>query len=179
MQHSLNDPAPFRLGDDSEALIRVIRPDDEPLIIALHAGHSERTIRMRFFGMVKTLSYDSLARLCRLDFEREMALVAEGKDAEGRPQLLGVSRYFLSPQTGDAEFAVVVGDAWQGQGLGWHLMTRLIEVARARGVKRLVGVVLCENATMLQLMRELGFQSGPSDDPAVVEVALDLTSSAG
>jgi len=171
--------APFRLSDGSEALIRAIRPEDEPLIIALHAGHSERTIRMRFFSMVKTLSRDSLIRLCHLDYDREMALVAEKKDATGRPQLLGVSRYYLTPQTGEAEFAVVVGDAWQGQGLGWHLMTRLIQVAKERGVKRLVGVVLHENAPMLKLTGELGFQPAPSDDPSVVEVALDLTSSAG
>jgi acetyltransferase len=171
--------APFRLLDGSEALLRAIRPEDEPLIVALHTGHSERTIRMRFFGMVKALSRESLIRLCHLNYDRDMALVAEQKDAAGRPHLLGVARYYLDPQTGTAEFAVVVGDAWQGQGVGYHLMSRLIEVARERGVMRLAGAVLRENAPMLKLMGELGFESGPSDDPAVVGVALDLTVSAG
>jgi acetyltransferase len=171
--------SPFRLKDGSEAIIRAIRPEDEPLIIALHAGHSERTIRMRFFSMVKKLSHDSLIRLCHLDYDREMALVAERKNMVHRPQLLGVSRYHVMPQTDEAEFAVVVGDAWQGKGLGWHLMSRLIQVARERGVKRLVGVVLRENAPMLKLMGELGFQVRPSDDPAAVEVVLELTVSAG
>src|SRR5262249_12927855 len=105
--------APFRLDDDTEVTIRAIRPEDEPLIIGLHASCSERTIRMRFFSLVKTLSRDSLIRLCHLDYDREMALVAVHRDDAG-PHIVGVSRYYLDPETGEAEFAVVVGDAWQG-----------------------------------------------------------------
>jgi acetyltransferase len=128
---------------------------------------------MRFFSMVKTLSRDSLIRLCHLDYDREMALVAERRDATG-PHLLGVSRYYLDPEGGTAEFAVVVSDAWQGHGLGWHIMTRLIDVARQRGVRCLKGAVLRENAAMLQLTQELGFVRFPGEEDGVVEVALDL-----
>src|SRR5262249_4067677 len=117
---------------------------------------------------------DSLIRLCHLDYDREMALVAEHRDPAGRPHLAGVSRYYLNPETRTAEFAVVVNDRWQGQGLGWHLMERLIDVARQRGVKRLVGGVLRENASMLKLVRELGFTEHLGSDPSAVEVTLDL-----
>src|SRR5207247_173630 len=109
--------APFRLDDGTEVTVRAVAPEDEPLIIALHAGHSPHTIRMRFHSMVKTLSRDSLIRLCHLDYDREMALVAVRQEADG-PHLLGVSRYYLRPETGDAEFALVVGDAHQRKGLG-------------------------------------------------------------
>ena len=68
--------APFTLSDGTEVTIRPIRPEDEPLIIDLHGRHSEHTIRMRFFSLVKTLSRDSLIRLCHLDYDREMALAA-------------------------------------------------------------------------------------------------------
>jgi acetyltransferase len=166
--------SPFRLADGTEMVVRPIRPEDEPLLIELHAGHSERTIRMRFFSMVKQLSRDSLIRLCHLDYNREMALAAEFHDAAGRPHLAGVSRYYLDPETQTAEFAVVVGDAWQGRGLGWHLMQRLLEVARQRGVRRVVGAVLRENEQMLKLTEELGFTTRPTAEPAVVEVSLDL-----
>jgi acetyltransferase len=166
--------APFRLNDGTEITIRPIRPEDEPLIIAFHAGLSPHTIRMRFFSLVKTLSRDSLIRLCHLDYEREMALVGIRRDEQG-PHLVGVSRYYLDPETGEAEFAVVVGDPWQGRGLGYHLMERLIAVARERGVKRLAGSVLRENAPMLQMVREFGFVERPSAEPGVAEVVLDLT----
>jgi acetyltransferase len=165
--------APFRLKDGTEITIRPIRPEDEPLLIAFHAGHSQHTLRMRFFSMVKTLSRDSLIRLCHLDYEREMALVAILRDEHG-PHIAGVSRYYLRPETGEAEFAVVVGDAWQGKGLGYHLMQRLVAVARERGVRRLAGWVLRENAPMLRLTREMGFTERPSGEPVVAEVVLDL-----
>jgi acetyltransferase len=167
--------APFGLNDGTEVTIRVIRPEDEPLIIAFHAGHSERTIRMRFFSMVKTLSRDSLIRLCHLDYARELALVAVRHEDAGPSHILGVSRYYLHPETGVAEFAVVVGDPWQGQGLGYHLMQRLLQAARERGVKQLVGSILHENAPMLQLVQELGFRVQPTAEHAVVEAVLDLT----
>jgi acetyltransferase len=165
--------ASWRLSDGVEVLIRPIRPEDEPLIVEFHAGHSERTIRMRFFSLVKTLSRDSLIRLCHLDYEREMAMVAEHRDERG-PHIIGVSRYYFDPETGAAEFALVVGDLWQGKGLGWQLMHRLIEVARERKVRQLSGLVLAENSNMLQLVQDLGFRVEPDNDPSVVEVTLDL-----
>jgi len=164
----------FRLKDGREAIVRPIRPEDEPLIIALHAGHSEHTIRMRFFSMVKTLSRDSLIRLCHLDYNREMALTAVLRD-DGGSRLLGVSRYYLNPETGDAEFALVVSDAYQRQGLGRHLMQRLIAVANERGVRRLVGQVLAENAPMLRLLDSLGFSPPVLVEDQVVRVEMELT----
>jgi acetyltransferase len=100
--------SPFQLRDGTAVTIRPIRPEDEPLIIDLHARHSEHTIRMRFFSLIKTHSRDSLIRLCHLDYDREMALAAVEQTTEG-PRFLGVSRYSLEPETGSAEFALVVG----------------------------------------------------------------------
>ncbi len=166
--------APFRLRDGREVLVRPIRPEDEPLLLALHARHSEHTIRMRFFGLVKTLTHDSLLRLCHLDPKRALALVAELGEGDAR-QLLGVARYYVHPETGVAEFALVVGDPWQRQGLGRYLLERLIASARERGIKRLVGQVLTENRPMLELTRRLGFlPAATEDDGRVIEVGLDL-----
>jgi acetyltransferase len=164
--------APFTLRGGQAVTVRAIGPEDEPLIVGLHAGHSEQTIRMRYFSLVKTLSRDSLIRLCHLDYDREMALIAV--KAGDPPLCLGVSRYYLRPETGDAEFALVVGDPWQRQGLGRHLLTRLIEVAKERGVRRLVGLVLAENGPMLALTASLGFTPPRPVEDGVVEVTLTL-----
>jgi|SRR6516164_4873664 acetyltransferase len=166
----------YRLADGTEILVRPVGPEDEPLIEELHERHSEHTIRMRFFGMVRHLSHDSLVRLCHIDHDHDVALAALHQGADGRPHMIGVSRYHLYPETGEAEFAVVVTDAWQGKGVGWHLMSRLADVARERGAKRLVGDVLRENASMLQLMSALGFAIRPTEDPAVVQAVMGLGS---
>lgn len=166
--------AAHRLENGVEVLVRPIRPEDEPLIVELHEGHSEHTIRMRFFSLVRRLTRDSLIRLCHVDYSREMALVAEYRDAGGRPHFAGVARFSLDPETGQAEFAVIVTDAWQGKGLGRHLMDRLIAAARERGVRRLLGVILQENTGMIALSRTLGFVVSPTDDPTIVHAVLDL-----
>jgi acetyltransferase len=161
------------LTDGTEVLIRAIRPEDEPLIVELHDSLSDETIRLRFHSMVRHLSHDSLIRLCHLDYDREMALVAVHRQ-DGRPHFAGVSRYYLDPETGIAEYAIVVSDAWQGRGLGWHLLKKLIDVARERGVRRLVGSVLRDNRMMLQMAEEMGFRVESTVDHSVVEVVLDL-----
>jgi acetyltransferase len=168
--------APWKLGDGTEVVIRPIRAEDEALIQQLFSTFSEHTIRMRFFSMLKRLTHESLIRLCHLDYEREMALVAV-RHMDDSTCILGVSRYYLDPEIGAAEFAIAVGDPWLGQGLGNHLMSRLIDVARHNGVKRLVGQVLQENNAMLRLVKRLGFQLRPSADPAVVEVELQWNNS--
>lgn len=147
----------FTAEDGQAVIIRALRPEDEGLIEEHHATLTEKTIRMRFFSMVKLLSRDSLIRLCHLDYAREMALAAERIGNDGKPFLMGVARYYMHPETRAAEFAVVISDRFQGLGLGRHLMERLIDVARQRGVKTLVGLVLRENSAMLGLAKELGF----------------------
>jgi acetyltransferase len=128
---------------------------------------------MRYFSLVKTLSRDSLIRLCHLDYDREMALAAVKPDGAGE-MMLGVSRYYLHPETGDAEFALIVSDSHQRMGLGRHLMGQLIEVARERGVKRLIGLVLRENLPMLALTASLGFTQPVTVDEGVVRVEMSL-----
>jgi acetyltransferase len=165
--------APFQLADGTEVTIRVIRPEDEPLIIEHHSLLSDESVRRRYFGMVKHLSQDRLNRLCHLDYTLDMALVAvrsEGVESH----ILGVSRYYLEPATGRAEFALVVADPNQGRGLGHHLMERLIAVARDRGVKQLVGLVMYDNWPMRDLLQHLGFSFAPADDPRTFEATLDL-----
>jgi acetyltransferase len=164
----------FTPEDGKPVTIRAIRPEDEPLIETLHSTLTEQTIRLRFFSMVKTLSRESLIRLCHLDYAREMALVAERTDEGGKPYLLGVSRYYMNPETRTAEYAIVVSDRYQGKGLGQHLMQKLIEVARQRGVKTLIGLVLRDNAAMLGLCKELGFQIPADAGEEALRVTLDL-----
>jgi acetyltransferase len=164
----------WQLPDGTDLVIRPIRPEDEPLIEEHHRSLSEQSILMRYFSMVKVLSRDSMIRLCHLDYAREMALVAVRKNAAHNSEIIGVARYYTNPQADSAEFAVIVRDAFQRAGLGQHLMERLIAIARERGVRRLIGVVLRENRKMLGLAKELGFREGTAVDEHAIRVVLDL-----
>ena len=95
--------------------------------------------------------------------------------AERDGAALGVARYAADPDREQAEFAIAVRSDWKGRGLGWLLMTRLIAIARQRGIGGFVGEVLRENEPMLQMCREFGFVIAPEPgDPAVLRVSKRL-----
>jgi acetyltransferase len=151
----------FTLRDGTAVEIRPIRPEDEPLMVRFHEALSEQSVYLRYFGALKLsrrTAHERLAPLCFLDYDREMALVAVRRDGEGLEELLGVGRLAKLPGTSDGEFALLVRDDVQGQGLGSELLRRLVEVGRAEGLARLVGEILPENEPMLAVARALGFR---------------------
>ncbi len=168
---------PFRDG----ITIRPIRPEDEPLVIKFHRHVSDYSIYLRYFHPIKysaRIAHERLIRICFNDYDREIALVAERQAPE--PHILGIGR--LSKRHGlpeEAEFALLVADPYQRQGIGTELLTRLIQVARYEGIRRLVGEVLSENEGMRRLCRRLGFQLLPSpEDPGLLRATLDLAAEA-
>jgi len=136
--------------------VRPIRPEDAAMEQAFVAGLSERSRYMRFMQHLPGLTPQMLERFTQVDYDRELALVALD-DAAGQETIVAVARYVANWDRESAEFAIVIADAWHGRGLGSALMRMLIACARKRGFRRLVGSVLAINASMLALMKALGF----------------------
>jgi acetyltransferase len=99
-----------------------------------------------------------------------MAFVAT-VDQAGRETEVGVARYIANPDGESCEFALVIADGWQRKGLGRRMMEQLIEVARARDLRSMVGHVLGENRGMVALCQRLGFVIGDSAEGAMVKRA--------
>ncbi len=132
-------PAEFtynvKLLDDTEVLIRPIKPEDEPNEKEMFANFSKQTLYFRFFGYIKDITHDMLTRFTQIDYNREMALIGEIVE-EGKTKMIGVSRIVSDLENHTAEFAIVVADPWQGKGVGAHLMDKILEVARKKESKR-------------------------------------------
>ena len=155
-----------QLRDETVLRLRPLRPEDEPMLHDLAAHMSHEDLRLRFFTPVRGLTHAVAARLSQLDYDRELALLAE---LDGIA--LGVAHFFADPDRLRAEYAIAVRSDWKGRGVGFLLMTRLVDIARQRGIGELVGEVLHENEPMLQMCRELGFVIAPHpSDPAVTQV---------
>ena len=150
--------------------LRTLRPDDRDIESAFVHGLSPETRHNRLLGGAIAITREYIERLVNVDYSRDMALAATAMlDDE---TLIGVARYVLDKDGKSAEFAVVVADAWQGRGIGTRLMTKLIEIARRRGVKRLYGDILATNRPMLELARSLGFELERPDDPTLTRATL-------
>jgi acetyltransferase len=159
------------LDDGTALLLRPIRPEDEPELVAGFAKLSPHSVRMRFFSTMRELPHDLAARLTQIDYDREMALIATTPAAAARGPIFAVVRLAADPDNERAEFAIIVRDDMSGRGLGRLLMQRILAHAAQRGIGEVFGDVLRENERMLDLCRHLGFAAAPvADQPDLVRV---------
>jgi len=155
----------WQLPDGTDVVIRPIRPEDADLTQNFVRELSEETKYFRYMDAVRELSQAMLVRFTQIDYDREMALLAitmvDGKEVE-----LGVARFAINPDGESCEFALVVNDQWQKQGIGHKLMGVLMDVARAKGMRVMDGEVMKNNSRMLKLAESLGFKvsAHPEDD---------------
>lgn len=164
--------APWRLSDGTEVTLRPIRPEDEPLELDMLSSLSRETMRTRFFSIIKDITHAMLVRFCNIDYNREMAIVAEIREGEMR-RIIGIGRLIIESDFESGEYAVLVHDAYQGKGLGYKLVDVIIGIAQDKGLGEIYGTVLTENEKMLQVARKLGFTSKRQPD-GVTRVQLML-----
>jgi len=145
--------------DGRRVTVRPIRPEDAEIEREFVKQLSPEAKYFRFMNTVRELAPQMLARFTQIDYDREMALIAVATK-DGREKEVGVTRYITNPDGSSCEFAIVVDDKWQMQGLGRHLMTQLIEIARSRGLAMMNGDILTANQPMLALAASLGFAIG-------------------
>jgi acetyltransferase len=160
------------LGAKRKIFFRPIKPEDEKLLRELLEKITLNDLRLRFFAPIKEFSDLFIARLTQLDYARAMAFIAIDEETG---ELLGVVRLHADANFEAGEYAVLVRSDLKGQGLGWKLMELMIEYARSEGLKRIEGEVLAENTSMLEMCRDLGFESVPlADEPTLRLVKLQL-----
>jgi acetyltransferase len=170
--------ATWQMTDGTPVTIRPIRPEDEPLMVRFHETLSEQSVYLRYFhmlGLSQRVAHERLIRICFIDYDREMALVAERQDpGTGEHQILAVGRLSKRRSTNEAEFAVLVSDPFQHHGLGTELVRRLLHVAREEKLSRVTAEILPENHAMQQICEELGFHLHHSVDDRTVRAEITL-----
>ena len=123
------------LNNDTKVLLRPIRPEDEPLWHKMLAACSQESIRFRFRHLFQAMSHEMAARYCFIDYDRELAIVAEVEQM-GQRQLAGVVHLVCDVDHVQAEYAVLVTDNWQGYGLGTRLTEYCLEIAASWGLEK-------------------------------------------
>jgi acetyltransferase len=160
----------WQLPDGSNMVMRPIRPEDARIEDEFVRNLSPSAKYFRFMRALHELTPEMLVRFTQIDYDREMAFIAttelEGKEAE-----VAVGRYVINPDGDSCEFALVVGDDWRRKGIGSRIMTGLMEVAKAKGLRSMEGEILSDNADMISLARRLGFTIRTCEDDAGVQQA--------
>jgi acetyltransferase len=151
-----------RLKNGTKVLLHPVKPEDENRFNEFLKSLSVETMRFRFFEIIKEMSHEMLTRYCNLDYDREIAVVAELQD--GNKPIIGAVRLILEPGGKSGEFAVLVGDKLQGLGLGSKLMDLLVEIGHDMRVDKIYGYVSASNYKMLQLCKKKGFKVETFDE---------------
>ena len=146
-----------KLKDGAEVMLRPIKPEDEPLWHELLAGCSTQSRWFRFNYLFKQTTHEMASRYCFIDYDRELAIVAEVEE-EGQRKLIGIGRLVADVDHQTAEYAVIVVDRWQGRGLGGMLTDYCLELAKKWGVKQVVAEIAKDNGRMLATFRNRGFE---------------------
>ncbi|MES9968749.1 MAG: bifunctional acetate--CoA ligase family protein/GNAT family N-acetyltransferase [Candidatus Thiodiazotropha sp.] len=163
-----------QLPNGTNIVIRPIRPEDADLEQTFTRQLSDEAKYFRFMSSIQELTPEMLTRFTQIDYHNEMALIAV-TEHDNHEIELGVSRYVINPDKKSCEFALVVSDQWQRQGIGHKLMHQLMEIARDRGLERMEGEVLSNNFKMLDLMKSLYFGISTSvEDSSIKQVVIDL-----
>jgi acetyltransferase len=164
--------------DGTPFMIRPIRPDDEPLMVTFHGTLSERSVYFRYLSplaLSQRVAHERLSSICFVDYDREMVLVAERRGAAGKREIVAVGRLSRLHWREEAEFALLVSDPLQKQGLGSELLRRLVAIGAREKLRRIVGYISAENADMLRVARATGFRTRRSaEDHTLIDAWLDL-----
>jgi acetyltransferase len=160
----------WQAGDGTNFTLRPIRPEDEPLVVDFHHQLSERSVYLRYFLPLKLdyrVAHERLITKCFIDYDREMALVAEQEDEQGGRHIAGIARLIRNHTGEGAEVAFIVADKYQNRGLGSHLLDCIINIARREGIGYLEGAMLAENFNMKDIFSRAGFRFGPPEDGTI------------
>ncbi|MEM3356665.1 MAG: GNAT family N-acetyltransferase, partial [Candidatus Bathyarchaeia archaeon] len=171
-QHLVISPYPkkyetfWKMRDGRTVLLRPIKPEDEPLWLEMFQNFSEESIRFRFFQIIKDTPHEVRVRYCNIDYDREIAIVAELNE-NGRKRILGVVRVSLEPDRKTGEIAFIVADPWQGLGLGTKMVDHVIDICKDMGVENLFGIMLPDNQRAISLLKKMGFTLKYQEDGTV------------
>jgi len=147
-------------------LLRPIKPEDEPMWLEMFQSFSEESIRYRFFQMLKDTPHEVRVRYCNVDYDREIAIVAEIVE-NGKKRILGVTRLSIEPGEKSGEMAFIVSDYWQGLGLGTKMVDYTLDIAKEKGIDGVYAIMLQDNYRALSLAKKMGFNIDYQSDGTV------------
>jgi acetyltransferase len=169
--------SPWKMKNGEEVVIRPIRPEDEPKIVEFHGKLSERTVLQRYFQPInfsQRTEHQRLTRICFIDYNREMSLVAELNG-----EIIAVGRLSKLHGVPEADLFALVADGFQGNGIGTELYRRLLQVARDSQVSTVHSHMLWENEQMQNICKLLGFAIGERTAEGIIPASLSLELAGG
>ena len=156
----------WNLPNNNTVCFRPIKPEDEPLWQEMFALFSEESVRNRFFRLIKDPSYELSYRYCNIDYDLELAIVAELVEDDHR-RMVGVVRLVIQSDMRTAEIAFIIADSWQGLGLGSKMVDYMIKICQEKRLETVFALVLPSNFKAINFLTKKGCTIESTDNYAV------------
>ena len=156
------------LEDGSAVFLRPIKPTDGPLLLDLFKSLSRETIYFRFLTHLEKLQPEMVKQLVEIDYESHFALAAI-ITVDTKESIIGTCRYIVKENTDHAELTVVLRDDWQRKGLGKAMVTRVVNIARSKGLASIEILLDYRNEGMKRIFASLGYPV--SYEPSILDIA--------
>ncbi len=164
--------------DNTKVTIRPIMPEDETLLVKFHSTLSDKSVFLRYLQPIMLqdrVMHERLARICHVDYDREISLVAEKTDEAGERHVMGVVRLSkIHGKSDTARLSILIGDPYQGIGLGGELIRRAVDVARSENISRMNAILTADNQVMIHIFQKLGFEIVPLAEENMVAAVIQL-----
>ena len=164
--------------DKTKVTIRPILPEDETLLVKFHSTLSDKTVYMRYLQPIMLqdrVMHERLARICHVDYDREIALVAEKTDEASERHVMGIVRLSkIHGTNNEARLSILLGDPYQGIGLGGELIRRMVNVARSENIRRISAILTADNQVMLHIFKKIGFEIKPLSEGDLLAATIEL-----
>lgn len=161
------------LRDGSTLHLRPVVPEDEERLMGLFSRLSRHTIYLRFHHVLNQMSREEARRFCTVDYNNDFALAATLGEGD-EEKIVALGHFYRFPNQDRAEVAFMVEDAYQGKGIGTHLLEHLVARARDMGIKVFEAEVLAENKEMIEMFEHSGFHIGEEMQGGLYQMVMDL-----
>jgi acetyltransferase len=162
------------LEDGTELILRPIKPEDEPLWLSMIGRCTKESLYSRFRYFFHWQSHEAATRYCYIDYDREIAIVAEITEDDNTKKLLGVGRLIADPDHETVEYAILIEDAWQQKDLGNILTDYCLEISGSWNLKKFVAQTTTDNKRMISVFRKRGFEIRVNSQDSTVDVIKEL-----
>jgi len=149
----------FETNSQGKVHFRPVKPTDERILQRFFYNMDEQSRIFRFLTPKIVFPHEDAQFEVNIDYNDTMVMIGLVGDEENE-EIVASGSYYKDPSgsTNMAEIAVMISNEWNKEGLGYHIFSRICEIAQEKGISGTFGEVFAKNIGMLKILKNLPYK---------------------